>query len=88
MEYTLGDSAGAPTPTDAQLNDYLQKNAAKFRQPDGSLPALAVVRDKAVIAWQYDQRGAAANAAYEKLRAHYVVDVQKPAAAPAKSTTP
>jgi hypothetical protein len=87
MEYLLQDSAAIPTPTDAQLNDYLQKNAAALRKPDGTLPALADVRDKLVVAWKYDQRLQTANAAYEKLLAHYVVDVQKPATAPAAANS-
>jgi hypothetical protein len=92
----LQENAAVPTPTDAQLNDYLQKNADTFRNADGSLPTLAdaTVRKKAEVLWQYEQRQLTANAAYEKLRAHYVVDIQMPAAttsssapaAPANST--
>lgn len=90
MEFMLQDSAVIPAPTDAQLTDYLQKNADIFRNADGSLPTLAdtAVRNKATALWKNEQRLAAANAAYEKLRAHYVVDIQMPAAAPAAGTAP
>jgi hypothetical protein len=88
MEFMLQDSAAIPAPTDAQLSDYLQKNAAAFRQPDGTLPALAEARDQVVIKWENEQRRETANATFEKLRAHYVVDVQMPtAAAPAAANS-
>ena len=83
MEFILAERAGDPTPTDAQHTDFIQKNAAALRLPDGSLPALATVREKDTAAWQYEQRQANANAAYEDLRKHYIVDVQKEA--PTKS---
>jgi hypothetical protein len=86
MEFTLEDSAKAATPTDAQLNDFLQKHAATYRRPDGSLPSLAEVRDQVTAAWQYEQRRITANTAYDKLRARYVVDIQKPTATAANAT--
>ena len=92
MEDVLAERAGDPVPTDAQLADFVKKNADAFRRPDGSMPALADVHDKAVYAWQYEQRRANANAAYEELRKHYVVDIQKEApvktAPPAAGTAP
>ncbi len=77
MEDALAERAGDPVPTDVQLADFMKKNADALRRPDGSMPALAEVRDKVTFAWQHEQRLANANAAYEELRKHYVVEVQK-----------
>jgi len=87
MDFMLQDNAAIPPPTDAQLNTFLQKNAAAYRRPDGRLPALADVRDQVAAAWQYEQRLEAANTAYDKLRARYVVDVQKTPGTVAPATT-
>jgi hypothetical protein len=84
MEFFLEDSAVVAPPTDAQLQAFLQKNGDSLRRPDGTLPPLADVRDAVQAAWQADQRRQIANAAYQKLRARYVVVIQPPVPA----TTP
>ncbi len=84
MEDILG---GDPVPTDAQLAEFITKNADALRRPDGSMPALADVRDKVTAAWQFEQRRANAAKAYDDLRQRYVVDVQKGTPAKDAATT-
>jgi len=91
MEFFLEDSAVVAPPTDAQLEAFLQKNGDFLRRPDGTLPPLADVRAAVVATWQADQRRQIADAAYQKLRARYVVVLPPPTpatpAAPASNTT-
>jgi hypothetical protein len=72
------------------LQDFLQKNAANFKRPDGTVPALADVRAGVLAAWEDAQRRATAETAYEKLRTHYTVQIQKPPAVtnPAPASAP
>ena len=83
MLYYLEDSVATPQPTDTQLQAFLEKNAANFRKPDGTLPVLADFRAGVLAAWMDEQRRATAEAAYEKLRTRYTVQVQQPPAASA-----
>jgi len=93
MENYLQDSVETAPPTDDQLQTYLQKNAANFQRPDGTLPPLAEIHAGVLAAWEAAQSRATANAAYEKIRAHYTVEIEKtpptgtPAAAAPKPGT-
>ena len=88
MEFYLETPATDDTPTEDQLEAFLQKNAISFRKPDGMLPALTDIHDDVRAAWGADQRRQTAYAAYQKLLARYTVDVQKgPPATPAASAS-
>jgi hypothetical protein len=87
MEYYLEDSAAIAPPTEAQLEAFLQKNAASFRKPNGALPLLKDSHDAVLAAWMVDQRRQTAAAAYEKLRARYQVEVQMPVASTPMAAT-
>jgi hypothetical protein len=88
MEFYLETPATDDTPTEDQLEAFLQKNAISFRKPDGTLPTLTAIHDDVRAAWGADQRRQTADAAYQKLLARYTVDVQKgPPATPAASAS-
>jgi len=88
MEFYLETPATDATPTEDQLEAFLQKNAISFRKPDGTLPTLTAIHDDVRAAWGADQRRQTADAAYQKLLARYTVDVQKgPPATPAASAS-
>ncbi len=83
MEEYLQSSAEAAPPSDAQLQAFLEKNAADFRKADGTLPALSEIRAGVQAAYDIARRRETANAAYEKIRAQYTVDIAKaPSASP------
>jgi hypothetical protein len=78
MEFFTEDSVATAEPTDAQLNDFLQKNPEAFRK-QGHLPELAEVREAVQRAWLAASRKQTNDEAYRKLREHYTVVVQRPA---------
>ena len=82
MEFLAEGDAAAAQPTTAELEAFYAAHRADYRRPDGAIPPFAEVRQAVTSGWQAAQRKAAANAAYEKLRAHYKVTVETPAAAP------
>jgi hypothetical protein len=84
MDFIATADVEGRTPTDEELRAFLQKNPAQFKQADGSMPEFATVKDAVQRAWLDAQRQAAADAAYEKLRAHYTVVRQDLAEAPRK----
>jgi hypothetical protein len=73
MQFYLEDTALPAQPTDAQLDDFLQKNAALFRRPGHIRPTLMSDRPAVLAAWLNDQRQQAADAAYQKLRTQYAI---------------
>ena len=92
MEFLTEDAVEAAAPTDAQLNEFLQKHPEMFRK-QGQLPALADIHDAVQRAWDSARRKQANDEAYQKLRAHYSIEIQKTApgaaaaAAPSPTTT-
>jgi hypothetical protein len=91
MEFYLEGNAVVPPPTDAQLESFLQKNALSFPNPDGTLPTLAEKHEAVRQAWEADQQRQAAAAAYDKLRARYIIELPKslanpPSAAPSATS--
>jgi hypothetical protein len=77
MEFFTEDSVDTTAPTDEQLNAFIQKNPAMFRQ-QGRLPGLGEIRDAVQRAWLAARRKQANDEAYQKLREHYTVVVQRP----------
>lgn len=87
MEFLTEDSVEAAPPTDEQLNDFLQKHPETFRQK-GRLPALSEVRDAVQRAWETARRKQANDEAYQKLRAHYTIVVERPTPAADQESKP
>jgi len=85
MEVFLEDSASVTPATDAQLEDYLEKNAAALHFPAGNLPPLEQVRPAVSAAWEADQRRKIADTLYQALRSRYNIVIQKP---PQATATP
>jgi len=84
MDFIATADVEGRTPSDAELLTFFQKNPAQFKQMDGSMPEFAAVKDAVQRAWLDAQRQAAADAAYEKLRAHYTVVRQDQTETPKK----
>ncbi len=84
MEFIATADVDARTPTDAELREFFQKNPAKFKQADGTMPDFAAVKDAVRLAWLDAQRQAAEDAAYAKMRAHYTVVRQDQTETPKK----
>ena len=84
MEFIATADVEGRTPSDAELLTFFQKNPAQFKSADGSMPEFAAVKDAVQRAWLDAQRQAAADAAYEKLRAHYTVVRQDQTETPKK----
>ncbi len=59
--------------TDGELQDFFEKNAGLFKRADGTMPDFAEAKPAVQRAWLDAQRRAAADAAYEKMRARYTV---------------
>jgi hypothetical protein len=87
MEFLTEDGVEAVTPTDAQLNDFLQKHPEMFRR-QGTVPALAEIHDAVQRAWDAARRKQANDEAYQKLRAHYAIVIQRPAAPADQAAAP
>jgi hypothetical protein len=84
MEFIATDESKIASPTDDDLRAFFQKNPELFKNADGSLPDFATVKEGVQRAWLAEQQQKAADAAYEKLRAHYTVVRQDQSAARTK----
>jgi hypothetical protein len=84
MDFIATADVEGRTPSDGELRAFFQKNPAQFKSADGSMPEFAAVKEAVQRAWLEAQRQAAADAAYEKLRAHYTVVRQDQTETPKK----
>jgi len=71
-------------PTDEELRAFFQKNPDHFKNADSSMPTFTGAKEGVRRTWLAAQEQAAADAAYEKLRAHYTVVRQDQTAAQTK----
>lgn len=84
MEFAAEASVPATPPTEAELENFLRANPARFRDDatGAPLPGLSAIRERVLRAWEQDQRKTAIDAAYRELRATYSVrresDADKP----------
>jgi hypothetical protein len=88
---TFNANVVTESPTDQQLQAYLEAHADRFRKPDGTLPAIDDIRPTLTAAYVAGQRQAAADKAYEALKSHYRIKIDPvPADAlqPATATAP
>jgi hypothetical protein len=84
MDFIATADVEGRTPSDEELRAFFQKNPAQFKSANGSMPEFAAVKEAVQRAWLEAQRQAAADAAYEKLRAHYTVVRQDQTETPKK----
>jgi hypothetical protein len=80
MYFFNADSVAAPSPTDADLENFLRQNPDRFKNAEGRVPALVEARAAVQRAWIEARRKEAMDAAYRKLRERYTVVVDSPAA--------
>ncbi len=80
MDFFNADSVAAPSPTDADLENFLRQNPDRFKNAEGRVPALVEARAAVQRAWIEARRKEAMDAAYRKLRERYTVVVDSPAA--------
>ena len=73
MEFIATAEVETRAPSDDELKSFFQKNPNLFKHTDGSMPEFTHVKDDVRLAWFDAQRQAAADAAYEKMRANYTV---------------
>jgi hypothetical protein len=79
------------SPTDQQLQAYLEAHPGRFRRPDGSFPTIDDIRPVLTTAFVAGERQAAADKAYEALKSHYRIKVEPvppDALHPATTTAP
>jgi hypothetical protein len=84
MEFVSAAGVEGRTPSDEELRAFFQNNPDLFKNADGSLPDFPGAKEGVQRAWLIAQQQQAADAAYEKLRAHYTVVRQDQAAAQKK----
>ena len=84
MEFISMAEVEGRTPSDEELRAFFQKNPDFFKNADGTMPDFAEAKEGVQRAWLAEQQQKAADAAYEKLRAHYTVVRQDQTAAQTK----
>jgi hypothetical protein len=84
MDFIATDETKIASPTDDELRAFFQKNPDLFKNADGTMPDFVSAKEGVQRAWLAEQQQKAADAAYEKLRAHYTVVRQDQTAAQTK----
>ena len=73
MEFITTADVETRTPADDELRAFFEKNPAQFKRPDGSMPQFADAKEAVQRLWLDHERQAAADAAYQKMREHYII---------------
>jgi hypothetical protein len=84
MDFISTAEVEARAPSDEALRAFFEKNPGLFKREDGVTPQFAEAREAVARAWLNHERQAAADAAYEKMRARYTVIRQDEQGAPGK----
>jgi len=84
MEFISTAKVEARAPSEEDLRAFFEKNPALFKREDGGAPQFAEAREAVERAWLNHERQAAADAAYEKMRARYTVVRQDEEGPPGK----
>jgi hypothetical protein len=80
MEFLAESGAPLTKPSDEVLAAYFQKHRGEYAGADGRAASWPAARGQVEAAWQNEQRAAAADAAYERMRKRYRVVAPPPAA--------
>lgn len=87
MEGLNADLASIASPTDAELEAFLKDHPAMFQRGD-QLPTLEEARPRVTSAWVAAKRKEASDAAYEKLRKQYLIQIDQAATTQPATTQP